>query len=141
MKFRFFVAFLLAVPVLAACGSSGASGAVSSAKDQAAAIKSAEAGGGNKSAAPSSDASSESSSGGGSNTCPDQTVNGYKITDVLLTDGATCAQVSKVAASPQIAGTADWSVDGFQCDIEAVSLVSCELHNSEARINFIATKQ
>lgn len=140
MKFRFFVAFLLAVPVLAACGSSGSSGAVSAAKDRATAIASAEAGSGKQSAAPSSDAS-KSSSGGGSDTCPDQTVNGYKITDVLLTDGATCAQVNKVAASPQISGNTDWSVDGFQCNIEAVSLVSCELNSSEARINFIATKQ
>ena len=148
MKLRLFVPILLVVPALAGCGgSSGSSGAAS---EQAKAIASAEAQGAahassSPGAAPSSKASAAASSaaaGDGSNTCPDQTINGYKITDVLLTDGATCAQFSKVAASPQIAGaSSDFSVDGFQCDVEAVSLVSCEMNNSLVRINFVADKQ
>ena len=142
-QLRLFIPIFLAVPALAACGSSsGSSGAASA---QAKAIASAEAQGAAKaSSSPSADApaADASSAGGGSDTCPDQTINGYKITDVLLTEGATCAQLSKVAASPQIGGTTlDWPVDGFNCAAPTPNLISCDLENSQAEINFTATKQ
>ena len=148
-QLRVFVPIVLLVPVLAACGgSSGSSGAASaqakaiaSAEAQAAAKASSSPSADASTGAPSGDASSAVPSGGGSDTCPDQTINGYKITDVLLTEGATCAQLSKVAASPQIGGsTFDWPVDGFHCAAATVNLITCDLDNSNAEINFTATK-
>jgi hypothetical protein len=152
MKLRLFVPILFVVPALAACGSSsGSSGAASaqakaiaSAEAQGAAAASSSPGAGASTDAPSDGASSAASSGSGSDTCPDQTISGYKISNVLLTEGATCAQLGKVAAAvvSKISGPAsNFAAAGFQCDVEAVNLVSCDEDGSQAEINFNADKQ
>ena len=146
MRRRFFFPIILATPLLAACGSSGSSsssGAVGAANARASAIASAEAHSGD-SPVDSSDASSTapSSAPAGPSTCGDQTINGYTITDVKLQDGATCAQLAKVAASPQIGGqTFEWAVDGFHCASATDTLYTCDLDDSSAEIDFTATKQ
>ena len=143
MKLRVFVPVLLAVPVLAACGSSSSSSAVNAATARESAIASAEAHGADSSTAPSSDAPSaaQSSASAGPTTCAGQTINGYRITDVTLIGGATCADAAKVAASPEIGGqTFEWAIDGFHCAAGTSTMFVCDQDNSDAEVDFTATK-
>jgi hypothetical protein len=143
MKLRFFVPILLAVPILAACGASNSSNSSDAASARAAAIASAVAQGGNVSTAPSSEAPSpvQSSAPSAATTCDDQTINGNKITGVRLQNGATCGDLTKVAASPQIGGeTFEWAVDGFHCAAGTDTMFVCDRDNSDAEVDFTATK-